>query len=343
MATEIKTWQIVDGSLKPIDTSMDVQGRTEPYDLEPWIASNPGIIGSDIAILGRQVISKSGPIDLLGIDKSGNLVIIELKRGMMPREALAQAIDYASDASDWSVDKLSEIASEYCGKTLEDLFGDDFPDVDLENLNVNNTQRIILVGFGVESSLRRMIEWLSDGFGVNINAVVLNYIKTAGGDELLAKTSIISEELEKERVQKKKKFQIPMSDEPGEYDEETLCRLLKQYLGRRAITCQRIRDVLLPALLKKNVVTRDQLKQELVKYDPNIEASKAGYYLTTMSAQLGMQKNDFLRQVVDYEYPTYAWEKDNFSLRDMHKDLVTQVLDEMKREAVSNKQAQPTL
>jgi len=329
MATEIKTWQIVEGKLEPIDTSLEVQGRTEPYDLEPWIASNPDIIGSDIAIIGRQVTSKSGLIDLLGIDKSGNLVVIELKRGLLPREALAQAIDYASDASDWSVDKLSEIATEYCGKTLEDLFGDVFPESDVENLNVNNTQRIILVGFAVESSLERMIEWLSDGFGVNINAVVLNYIKTTGGDELLAKTSIISEELEKERVQKKKKFQIPMSDEPGEYDEETLRRLLKQYLARQAVTSQRIRDVLLPVLLKKRVVTREQLKQELVKYDPKIEASRAGVYLTTMSVQLGMKKNDFLRQVVSYEYPTYAWEKDNFSLRDEHKDLVRELIEEM--------------
>jgi len=99
MATEIRTWQIVEGKLEPIDTSLEVQGRTEPYDLEPWIASNPGIIGSDIAIIGRQVMSKSGPVDLLGIDKSGNLIVVELKRGMLPREALAQAIDYASDAS----------------------------------------------------------------------------------------------------------------------------------------------------------------------------------------------------------------------------------------------------
>lgn len=337
MATEIKTWQIAEGKLEPVDTSLEGQGRTEPYDLEPWITSNPGIIVSDMAIIGRQVISKSGPIDLLGIDKSGNLVIIELKRGMLPREALAQAIDYASDAAEWNVEKLGEIASEYCGKTLEDLFGDVFPDVDIENLNVNNTQRIILVGFAVESSLERMIEWLSDGFGVNINAVVLNYIKTSSGDELLSKTSIISEELEKERVQKKRKFQIPMSDEPGSHDEDTLRRLLKQYLSREAITAQRIRDVLLPALLKRKVVTREQLKQELVKYDPNIEASKAGYYLTTMSAQLGMKKNDFLRQVVSYEYPTYAWEKDNFSVREEHREFVESVLAEMEPDRNSNK------
>jgi hypothetical protein len=316
MSTEIRTWQIVNGNLEPIETSLGKEGRTEPYDLEPWIASNPSIIGSDISIIGRQVMSKSGPIDLLGIDGSGNLIIIELKRDKIPREALAQAIDYASDVADWGIEKISEITSDYKNKTLEDLFGDVFPEVDVETLNVNNAQRIILVGFSVESSLERMIEWLSDGFGVNINAVVLNYIKTRNGDELLAKTSIISEEIEKERVQKKKKFQIPMSDDPGEYDSDTLKKLLKQYLSRPAITNQRIRDVLIPVLLNQKTVTREQLKQELVKHDPNIEVSRAGYYLTTMSTQLGMKKNDFIRQVISYEYPTYKWEKDNFFLRE---------------------------
>ena len=198
MSTQIRTWQIINGNLEAVNTSLKAEGRKELTDLEPWITSNPEIVGSEILIIGHQVTSKSGFIDLLGIDKSGNTVIVELKRGKLPREALAQAIDYASDVSEWSVEKLSEICSNENDKSLEDLFSENFPDVDIENLNVNSTQRIILLGFKVESSLERMIEWLSDGFGVNVNAVVLNYIKTAGGEELLARTSIISEELEKE-------------------------------------------------------------------------------------------------------------------------------------------------
>ena len=335
MATKIKAWQIVEGNLKLIETNLREQGRTEPYDLEPWIASTPSIVGSDIAIIGRQVMSKSGPIDLLGVDKSGNLVIIELKRGTLPREALAQAIDYASGVAEWSVEKLTEIVSEYCDKTLAEIFADTFPDVDIENLNFNSTQRIVLVGLAIESSLERMIEWLSDGFDVNINAVVLSYINTISGDELLAKTSIISEELEKERVQKKR-YKIPMSDEPGNYDEDTLKRLLSQYLNQDAITIQRIREVLLPALLQKKVITREQLKQELVEYDPKIEVSKAGYYITPLSSQLGMEKNDFLRQIVSYEYPTYSWEKDNFSIREEYRPLIESMLKAVKSEENSD-------
>jgi hypothetical protein len=330
MGTEIKSWQIIEGKLTPIDTDLKKEKKTEPYDLEPWLASNPEIIGSDIMIMGRQVMTKSGPIDLLGLDKSGNIVVIEIKRDELPRESLAQAIDYASDVAEWTAERLSDVCSTYTKKTFEDAFNDAFPDVDLENVNLNSTQRIILVGFSIESSLERMIEWLSDSYNVNVNAVVLSYVKTTSGDELLTKTSIISEEMEQERRRKQKKFEIPMSDEPGSYDLPQLRQLLRDYLARDKVTNRRMRDILLPTLLKTKVLTRDKLKKAFVEFDPNYDESKVGYYLTLVSSQLGMKKNDFLRQVVDYGYPRHGWEKDNFALREQYRDLVKEVLDEFK-------------
>jgi hypothetical protein len=304
MGTEIKSWQIVDGALIAVDTDLKHEGRTEPYDLEPWLASNPEIIGADIMIIGRQVMTRSGPIDLLGIDRSGNTVIIEIKRAELARETLAQAIDYASSVAEWTVERLSELCSGYKKKTFQDAFNEAFPDVDLENLNLNSSQRIVLVGFSIEASLERMIEWLSDTYGVNLNAVVLSYLKTKGGEELLTKTSIISEEMEQERSRKQKKFEIPMSDEPGTHDLRSLRRHLLDYLARDEVTINRMREILFPALLKTKVLSREQLKKAFVDFDPNYDESKIGYYLTPVSSQLGMTKNDFLRQVVAYEYPT---------------------------------------
>ena len=329
MGTEIKTWQINEGKLKSINTRLQDNGRTEPYDLEPWIHSNPEILGSDIAIIGRQISSKSGPIDLLGIDLSGNLIVIELKRDKLPREALAQAIDYVSDVAMWSIDKISEVCVSNSEKTLEEIFEDKFPDVDIENLNINSMQRILLVGFSIESSLERMIEWLSDGYNVNINAIILSYVKTSNGEEMLMRTSIISEELEQERVQKKKKFTIPMSDEPGEYSEEELKKKIKNYLSKTSKTIIRIKNVLIPACQEKKVVTREDLKNKYMQFDPDADETKIGYYVTPISSQLGMKKNDFLRQIIKYEYPKYSWEKDNFELIEKYKKLVEEVIKEI--------------
>lgn len=149
MATEIGVWEIIDEKLKYVDTSLADSGDMEK-DLEKWIKEYPIVLGQDLLIIGEQTQTKSGPLDLLGIDKSGNLIIIELKRGKIPREALAQAIDYVSDVASWDLDKINEICLKYTGDTLEDYLNENFEDIDLENLNINESQRILLVGFSLD-------------------------------------------------------------------------------------------------------------------------------------------------------------------------------------------------
>jgi hypothetical protein len=328
MATEIRAWEIVEGRLTPLQTTLADEGRKEALDLEEWLASDPSIIRPGLKIIGRQVITGSGPLDLLAVDELGNLVVIELKRDKLPREALTQAIDYASAVASWGIDKIREICAKYTGDSFEDVLSEAFPDMDLENLTINQTQRIILVGFAVEPALERMIEWLSGAYGVGINAVSLKYMRTSAGNEVLTRTAVISEQAEVARV-KTKKFTIPMSDEPGEYDEDELRNLLLRYLSQDLVTAQRIRDVLLPAALERDHITREELKQEFITRNALNDPAKVGYVLSLISGQIGMEKNDFLRQVIDYGYPNYPWEKDNYSIRPAYQPLVREILSEL--------------
>jgi hypothetical protein len=102
-----------------------------------------------------------------------------------------------------------------------------------------------------------MIEWLSDGYGVGINAASLKYIRTSAGNEVLTRAAIISEQVEEARI-KTKKFTIPMSDEPGSYEEDQLRDLLLRYSSQDLVTGRRIRDVLLPACLERDRITREK-------------------------------------------------------------------------------------
>ncbi len=75
--------------------------RRHPYpeeSLEDWLERNPAVLDEDdpLVIIGRQVPTDAGPIDLLALNQSGDLVVIELKRGRTPRETIAQALDYIS-------------------------------------------------------------------------------------------------------------------------------------------------------------------------------------------------------------------------------------------------------
>lgn len=171
-----------------------------------------------------------------------------------------------------------------------------------------------------------MIEWLSDGYGVGINAVSLKYVRTSAGNEILTRTAIIAEQVEEARAKTKKKFNIPMSDEPGSYEEDQLRNLLLRYFSQELVSAQRIRDVLLPACLERDRITRERLKQEFVTQNVLNDPSKVGYVISLISVQIGMQKNDFLRQVIGYEYPNYSWEKDNYSIRPEYQPLVREVL-----------------
>ncbi|MBN2045857.1 MAG: DUF91 domain-containing protein [Anaerolineales bacterium] len=331
MATEIKTWQIVEGELKSIDSSLVSEGRSEAYDLESWIATNPIILGQEIVIIGRQVQTQSGPLDLLGIDRSGNTVIIELKRDKLPREVMAQAVDYASDVASWSIEKIGEECAKYTDNSLEDVFSEQFPEVNTEDIAVNESQRIILVGFSVESALERMINWLSSSYDMSINAMVLKYVKTVSGDELLIKTSIISEEVEKKKVRKRKSFNFQMSDKPGEYEVEELNTLLARYFSQKNHqSAMLIRTVIIPTCFKNGTITRNELKELFVEKGFAEDARKAGQYLSIISQQMGLKKNDFLRQVISYGYPNYPWEKDNYSVVPEYAHLVKEVIQSIK-------------
>lgn len=332
MATEIKTWQIIDGKLTHIKSSLIESQKKEREHLEEWIKSNPVILGEDIALIGEQVYTKSGPLDFLGIDNTGNIVIVELKRDSLPREALAQAMDYASDIANWELEKFNDVCLDYTKQNLEDYMSEKFPEKAAGELVLAQTQRILLVGFSVEEPLSRIIEWLSSKYSVGINAIVLNYVQTKSGDELLSRTVIIPEEVEREKTNRRK-YIIEKSNEPGTYEPDVLKEQLIKYLSTKSLwSAKRLKDCFIPALLEKGTMTRLQMRKEFVKMKQAPDDSQAGYFLALISNQLGHKQKDFLRQVISFEFPNYPWEKDNFKIRDEYKELVKDVVDSLKKD-----------
>ena len=321
MATEIKVWQIEDKELTPIDTSMAKAGRTESKDLEQWIKSHPDVLGEDLLIIGEQVQTKSGPLDLLAVDKSGAVVIIELKRDLIPRQALAQAIDYASRVASWDIDELGKKCQAYIkGQSLESYINERFESVD----SVNQTQRILLVGTFIEESLQLMIEWLSEN--ISINAVILKYIKTKSGDELVARTMIVPKERE-EKVAQRQQRRIPMSDEQGSHEDDKLKVLLERHLSKNRNTPRFIKEILLPLCLDHEPVTRDELKKELVKRGKAVDEGKAGRILAAISKELGFERHDYLRQVILYS-KLEGWRKENYRIEEKYKDMIRGLISE---------------
>ncbi len=329
MAREIKTWEIKNSKLISIDSvSMSKEGRREKEDLEAWIRSDPSILGENILLIGEQVQTESGPVDFLGIDKEGNTLVIELKRDKLPREVLAQAIDYTSDIATYGMDRLNEICREFTKeKNLEELLMDKFGEVDLESISINKNQRILIVGAGTEKSLERMIEWLSENYGVDINAILFTYIKTSKGEELLARTMILPEEVVAERS--RRHFKIPMSDRPGDYKDDELGQELRKYFSKEGRVRLLIKDILLPLCFKHKEVTREMIIKELEEKDAEVRKKRKdpGTVLSTISREIGYDKRDYLRQIIKYDRtPGKEHEKDNYRLELRYRELVEKTL-----------------
>lgn len=192
MPEEVKLWGIGEGdTLEDIcPTKLDLEQR-----LEAWIAQDISILSPDLLIIGRQVEADfNGVIDLLCLNRNGDVVIIELKRDRTPREVTAQALDYASWVRDLSNDRISAIANRYFdgGVSIEDAFSEKFG-IDLPDV-LNENHSILIVASQIDGSTERIIKYLSDTYGVNINAVTFHYFRTSRGDELLARLFLIEPE-----------------------------------------------------------------------------------------------------------------------------------------------------
>ncbi len=86
-------------------------------EIEEILFNNPDAIGSRFMFIGKQVNTDSKKrIDLLAVDDEARLVILELKKGISPRDVVAQVLDYASWLEKQSERRIEEIAADHFTK-----------------------------------------------------------------------------------------------------------------------------------------------------------------------------------------------------------------------------------
>ena len=79
-------------------------------ELEDLLYEHIEILNESWIVVGRQVRTTSGKfIDLLCMDHDGDMIVVELKKDLTPREVTAQAIDYASCVARLSVEEIAQI------------------------------------------------------------------------------------------------------------------------------------------------------------------------------------------------------------------------------------------
>ena len=81
---DIKIWALDGLTATPLDAASQMESERK---LEDTLVNNPDLLLDGLTLVGRQLWTEGGPLDLLGVDKYGRLCVFELKRGTVARDA----------------------------------------------------------------------------------------------------------------------------------------------------------------------------------------------------------------------------------------------------------------
>lgn len=162
-------------------------GFTERKHLQEWLAHQPDALGEELLIIQKEFDGFDDTrerLDLLALDKDGNLVIIENKLDDSGRDVVWQALKYASYCASLTKGQIVDIYQQYLER-YEPLQGErdllnqpqnavqriceflDAPDLDEIKLNLGNSQRLMLVAANFRKEVTSTALWLL-GQGLSI-------------------------------------------------------------------------------------------------------------------------------------------------------------------------------
>lgn len=157
----------------------------EREHLQEWIAKSPEVFGEDLLIIQKEFSGFDNTrerLDLLALDASGALVIIENKLDS-GHDVTWQALKYASYCSSLSKQNITRIYQDYLdgiepGARAEERISD-FMDQEFEDIELNQgvSQRIFLVATEFRKEVTSTVLWLMN-FNVRIKCFrVASYIR----------------------------------------------------------------------------------------------------------------------------------------------------------------------
>lgn len=193
-----------DNRIKPVKAkSFNELGFSERKHLQEWLAHQPNALGAEELLIIQKEFAGFDEtrerLDLLALDKDGNLVIIENKLDDSGRDVVWQAVKYASYCASLSKAQIVDIYQQYLDQ-YEPVATDadspatptnaasricDFlnaPDLDEVKLNLGNSQRLILVAANFRKEVTSTALWL---LGQGINIQCFKVTPYALGEQLL--------------------------------------------------------------------------------------------------------------------------------------------------------------
>lgn len=157
---------------KVAEKSFSELGFKERDNLQEWIANNPECLGEDLLIIQKEFDGFNDTnerLDLLALDKRGNLVVIENKLDDSGRDVTWQVLKYASYCSSLTKVQLKDIYQKYLDKkgknenAVENL-SEFYSNTEFNELQLNQgtSQRLIMIAGNFRKEVTSTALWLTN-------------------------------------------------------------------------------------------------------------------------------------------------------------------------------------
>lgn len=162
--------------------------------LEDLLVASPEVLVPGLTLIGRQIQTAGGPLDLLGVDNEGRIVLFELKRGTLTRDAVAQILDYASDLQERAPEDFASLIERASGHNGIDAI-EDFNDWYQGQYQFSSEPpldelRLVLVGLGADDRARRIVNLLASA-GVDIQLLTFQAFASDSGTLLARRVETV--------------------------------------------------------------------------------------------------------------------------------------------------------
>ena len=176
-------------------TSFGQEGVLERSDLQRMLRDQPDVLEEGLLIISEEFGNwqdSNRRIDLLGLDASGRLVVVELKRGETGEHMDLQAIRYAAMVSTITLQQAIDAHQSYLNKigieeNAEERINDHLENPESRGFSAERP-RIFLVSEGFSSELATCALWLNDN-GLSCTCIRMQPYTNDG--QLLVETSQI--------------------------------------------------------------------------------------------------------------------------------------------------------
>lgn len=163
-------------------TNLPSLGLKEREHLQEWVLAHPEMLGPGVAVVTSEFdkwqAASGEPVadrlDVLGLDREGRLVVVELKRDLAPHTVHMQAVNYAAMVSRLTMQDVAELWVAWHSKGG--------PQLDVESVKADletnwlltadsiKSPKIVLVAAAFPASVTASVVWLNEQ-GVAIDLI----------------------------------------------------------------------------------------------------------------------------------------------------------------------------